>query len=162
MDYESDMTIDETGLDVEWLSQPKLMMDYGIHAADMRKRVDQAKEKMEVVRAELDREIRESPDLFGIVKITETVVANTIITAEAYQQASTTFIEAKYELDMAMTAVRAVDQRKAALENLVRLHGQQYFAGPQVPRDLSKEWEQKQRQRNVDAGVAKAMRRRTK
>jgi hypothetical protein len=29
--------------------------------------------------------------------------------------------------------------RKAALENLVQLHGQQYFAGPKMPRDLKEE-----------------------
>jgi len=34
-------------------------------------------------------------------------------------------------------------QRKDALENLVRLHGQQYFAGPKMPRDV--QWERQQK-----------------
>ena len=33
--------------------------------------------------------------------------------------------------------------RKAALENLVQLHGQSYFAGPSVARNLQKERERK-------------------
>ena len=48
-------------------------------------------------------------------------------------------------------------RQKTALENLVKLHGQQYFAGPSVPRDLSKEWERHERQKSVDAGVGKKL-----
>jgi hypothetical protein len=56
-----------------------------------------------------------------------------------------------------------VDHRKSALENLVKLHGQQYFAGPMVPRDLTHEWKNKQQQQKeeveVDKGIGKSMRR---
>jgi hypothetical protein len=159
LNYEKDVTIDESALDVEWLAQPKLMLTYGNHAAEKRKEVDLAKEKLDVVKAELDRKIRENPEIFGLPKITETVVQNTIIIQPEYKKASENYIETKYELDMAMSAVRAIDQKKQALENLVRLHGQQYFAGPKVPRDLSQEWINKQRQKQSDAKVAKAMRR---
>ena len=39
--------------------------------------------------------------------------------------------------------LKAFEQRKDALENLVRLHGQQYFAGPKIPRDLPSEMEKR-------------------
>jgi hypothetical protein len=159
LNYEKDVTIDEEGLDTEWLSQPRLMLTYGNHAAEKRKEVDIAKEKLDVVKAELDRKIRMEPSFFGLSKLTETVIQNTIIVQTKYTEASENYIEAKYELDMAMAAVRAIDQKKQALENLVKLHGQQYFAGPKVPRDLSQEWLDKQRQKQSDAKVAKAMRR---
>jgi hypothetical protein len=159
MNYDQDITIDESALDVEWLSQPKLMMGYGIHAAEKRREMDIAKEQLDVCKAELDRSIRENPEEFGISKITETVVSNTILTQEKYKIAAEFYIKAKYETDMSLAAVRAIDQKKQALENLVKLHGQQYFAGPKVPRDLSQEWLDRQRQKRSDVKVANAMKR---
>jgi hypothetical protein len=64
----------------------------------------------------------------------------------------------KYEAEVLQGAVNAVDHRKDALENLVRLHGLQYFAGPKVPRNLSEEREyREEQQKKVDAGVAKKL-----
>ena len=160
MNYEQDMTIDESALDIEWLAQPRLMMQYARHAAKTRLEAEQKKEKLDIVRAGLDKKIRVDPEKFGIVKLTESVVTSTIITQEEYTIANEEYLLAQYENNMAQGAVRAVEGKKTALENLVKLHGQQYFAGPSVPRDLSKEWVQHERQKNVDAGVSKKLKRR--
>lgn len=159
IDYESDVTIDETSLDVEWLEQPRLMLKYAREAAHARAEADKAKERLEVTRAELDRNIRHDPDGYGIGKITETVVQNTIVAEDAYRKAHEEFIDAQHEAEMARYAVRAMEQRKDALENLVRLHGQQYFAGPRVPRDLQRETEaaREARQKRVDKKVGARM-----
>jgi hypothetical protein len=153
MNYEKDMQIDESALDVEWLDQASLMMKYARNAANTRRDMDQAKEALDYVKARLDSEIRTDPDKFGITaKVTEATILNTILNQQDYKNANTRFIEAKYEADIAQGAVRAVDARKDALENLVRLHGQQYFAGPKVQRDLS--WERAERQKKINAGIA--------
>jgi hypothetical protein len=153
MDYEKDIQIDCDALDVEWLEQASLMLKYTRHLAKLRMELDQAKEELDVVKAELDKDIRTNPDDYDIDKITESVVENTIFLQKDYKLANKNIIQCKYEVDMAVGAVRAFEQRKDALENLVRLHGQQYFAGPRVPRDLSKEFEQHQRQQNVDKKI---------
>lgn len=153
MDYEKDIKIDETALDTEWLEQPRLMIQYSQYTAQAQKEMEYAKENLEVVRAELDKEIRSEPEKFDVNKLTETVVQNTILLQERYREANKEYLEARYEYEMAKNAIRAFDQRKDALENLVRLYGQQYFAGPNAPRDLSKEWEQKEKQRNADKRV---------
>jgi hypothetical protein len=92
------------------------------------------------------------------------VVTSTILTQDKYKEATEEFLQAKYEAKIASGASRAVDHRKSALENLVKLHGQQYFAGPMVPRDLTHEWKSRQQQlkeeEEVDRGVGKSMRRR--
>lgn len=139
MNYEDDIRIDEGALDVEWLEQPGLMMKYTRVSAQMRMESDLAKERLDVVRAQIDKEIRENPEKFGIEKITETVVLNTIVVDLRYRQKNKEYLEAKYEAELAMGAVRAFEQRKEALENLVRLHGTQYFAGPKMPRDITEE-----------------------
>ena len=153
MNYEQDIRIDEDALDVEWLDQPALFLKYSRHSALLEKEKDESKERLEFVKAELDRKIRLNPEKFGVEKITDKVVENTIILQLEYKQASEQFIQAKFEWTTARGAVDAFNQRKEALENLARLHGQNYFAGPKIPRDLHQEhtaW-----QNRIDANIAR-------
>lgn len=147
LNYEQDINISEHDLDVEWLEQPRLMIKYGENAARAKREADHAKEAVEVKKAELDRDIRADPEKYGISKITETVVQNTISLQDEYQEAMTKYINAKHEFDMARYAVQAMQDRKEALENLVKLHGQMYFAGPSAPRDLSNERQKREAER---------------
>ena len=159
MNYEQDITIDDSALDIEWLEQPRLFMKYARHSAEASRDLDKAKENLDIVKAEIDLKIRSNPEKYGLEKVTETAIQNTILTNKQYQETNQAMLDARYEAEMAKGAVRAMEQRKDALENLVRLHGQQYFAGPKVPRDLT--WERQERQKKVDAGIAgKMMRRR--
>jgi hypothetical protein len=43
--------------------------------------------------------------------------------------------------------------KKEALENLVQLFGQQYFAGPKMPRDLSKKRARKEQQKETNKSI---------
>jgi len=150
MNYEKDIEIDETSLDIEWLEQPKLFMQYSRHLADMRRRADETKQTLDIVRAEIDRDAREDPEKFQITgKVTEGAITSAVLTNDKYKKAYQDFLDAKYEMDMALSAVRAFEQRKDALENLVRLHGQEYFAGPRVPRDLHEEKEKRRKRLNA-------------
>jgi 5'-deoxynucleotidase YfbR-like HD superfamily hydrolase len=101
----------------------------------------------------LDKSVREDPEKYGIAKITETVVLNTIISQEEYKEAYHEFLEIQHEYNIAKAAVRAFAQRKDALENLVRLHGQQYFAGPRVPRNISEEREKFRSKNNTKVRI---------
>ena len=159
LNYENDTTIDPDSLDIEWLEQPKLMVAYAQHSARTRQQMEHGKERLDIVRAELDKEIRSEPNKFGIEKVTEGAINSTITTNEKFQEAQEEYRQAQYEFNMAQGAARAIDGKKDALENLVRLHGQQYFAGPQVPRDLSHEWKQKQEQRQSNQKVARSFKR---
>jgi hypothetical protein len=160
MNYEIDITIDEGALDVEWLEQPRLMLKYARNAAEARKALDEAKEKLDFVKADLDRKIRTDPEDYGLMKVTEPTVAAAIFTCDEYKEANKDYIQAKFDADIAQGATFAFNARKDALENLVRLHGQQYFAGPKIPRDLA--WEKKAHDEKVNAGIAsKLTRRRT-
>ncbi len=160
MNYENDIKIDHDALDLEWLEQPNLMMRYSKYQAQCALELDKAKERLEVTKADIDKQIRANPEKFDIGKITETVVSNTIITQPAYEAALKEMLDAKYEFDIARAAVNAIHGRKDALENLVRLHGMQYFAGPKMPRDLNKELERKQQQKTVDSGIGQRLKRR--
>ena len=59
----------------------------------------------------------------------------------------------KEELEYAELAFQEIAwTRKKSLENLVILHGQQYFAGPKMPRNISEEREIKQKSVNEKIG----------
>jgi len=157
--YEKEIEIDPEALDVEWLQQASLFLKYSEAAAQARREVDRLKEKLDVVRAKLDKEIRENPGAFGVKKITESVVSNTIAIQEAYREVYKELIDAKYEADLLGKVVLAFDQRKSALENLVRLYGQGYFAGPQEPRDINIEWERRIKDKMAQSKIKRRMRR---
>jgi len=146
LNYERDVSIDPDQLDTEWLEQPRLMLAYTKHEARCRRQYDTAKANLNVVEAEIDGDVRSNPDRYGIPKVTETAVKNAVIMSKEYKEAQEELREAEYELNMASAAVRSMYGKKDALENLVRLYGQNYFAGPKMPRDLSAEWERKQSQ----------------
>jgi len=158
MNYEADIRIDETALDLEWLEQASLMLKYTREQADTMKEEELAKERLDLVKAELDKEIRTNPESFDIVKITEGAIQAAILSHNKYQRASKELIDARYNNLVAKGAVRAFEQRKDALENLARLHGQQYFAGPKVPLDITREWEKKKKQERADRSVGKMTR----
>ncbi len=138
--YEQDVSIDETALDVEWLQQSNLMYKYARHQAETKKAMDEAKERLDFIKAKLEMDIRANPESYGLSKVTESAIASTILLQPEYQEVSKKYIEAKYENEVAAAAVRAIDQKRTALENLVKLLSVSYFAGPSAPRDLSLEW----------------------
>ena len=140
MKYERDVSIDPEALDTEWLKQAELMRKYASHAALAKKEMDEAKERLEVGKARIEMSIRKAPEEFGLSKATEGAIQSTILLQPEYQELFREYTEAKYENDIAIAAVRAIDQKKTALENLVKLLAASYFAGPKTPRDLTGEW----------------------
>ena len=157
MDYESDIRIDDTALDVEWLEQASLALRYGRHWAIRKRELTRAEEKIKVIRAELIAEANADP-----IKCCKKDKPNAA-DIEAYyrnhkrhKEAKEEWVKAQYELDMAEVAKNEFSfTRKAALENLVRLHGQQYFAGPSVPRDLAEQ--RATRERAVSGEIGKGL-----
>lgn len=155
MNYEKDIKIDETALDVEWLHQPRLALKYGMHYAECYKKVQQIEESIKVCRAELTKEANEKLD-----KPTAPNVESYYRTHPRHIALKQEWIEATYELNIADAAKKEIgNSRKLALENLVRLNGQNYFASPTMPRDLSYEAAQKETQKHADSKVGSAMKR---
>jgi hypothetical protein len=157
MNYEQDIRIDNSALDVEWLEQAALFMKYARHSAQTMRDLDEAKQALDVVKAELDLDIREHPEEHNVSKVTEGAIQSAIILSEKYKKSFKVYLESKFENDMASKAINAMNQRKEALENLVRLHSQSYFAGPKIPRDLA--WERDQKQKKANAQVGPMIRR---
>ena len=157
MNYEDDMRIDDTALDVECLDQGNLALRYGRIYTEAKKAVEEAEEEIKVIRSELIRDANEDPDKhLGIdVKPTGPNIEAFYRTHKDHKAVKQELIDLTYELNMAEIAKNEICfTRKAMLEALIRLHFQQYFAGPSVPRDLSFEAQKKRKQKKSDTGVA--------
>jgi len=135
--YTEELAIDTDALDVEWLMQPQLYMKWAELYVDAEMLYDKAKEKLEYVRAVLDNRVRSNPVIFtkSDKKPTEAQISGIVITDDEYIEASASYITAKRAFKNLGMALKAFEQRKNALENLVRLHGQSYFASPNCSTD---------------------------
>ena len=158
MGYEKDIIIDESNLDLECLDQPSLMLKYSRICADAHLEMEKAKQGVDLVRAQLDYQIRVNPDDYEItVKLTETVISGAITQQDPFIDAQKEYLEKRHDYEVLKGAVNAFEQRKTALELLIKLHGMQYFAGPSVPRNLVEQREQ--RSKKTNAGISSKMQR---
>lgn len=135
-------------LEEEWHLQPKMFRLYADRVAEARYKHETAKTDKEIAEAELervtaklDRLVRSSPEDYGLSgKTTEASIHNVIILQKKYHiaqlavfEAQRKINEAKHELDIADVAVKTLDHRKAALEDLVRLRLASYYSEPRAP-----------------------------
>ena len=132
-DFEKDLQIDKNYLHHEWLGQPVLFAKYANMAAEAREAMERAKQKLEVTRSEIDANVRKRPADFGVDKTTENAVASAVIKTELFQSAQEEVNQARLNFNILSNAVTAFEQRKYALENLVRLFLANYWAKPAEP-----------------------------
>ncbi len=138
---DSILAIDKDRLDVEWLNQPLNFYKFSKRLAKKRALADEAKGNLDLVEAEVDKDIRANPRKYGFGKddrVTESAISAAKKESEEYQAALKQLNEAKYEVDLAFAMVTAMSHKKDALENLVRLHGQDYFASPRGEGDAAR------------------------
>lgn len=136
--YEEDLAIDPDYLDAEFMNHPTVFMKYAAASARASKKAKMAEERLKTLRSQLIKDANENPDgtLGKGIKANAQIVEAFYRCDEDYKKAKKAMIEAQFEADLLNNAVFAFQARKSALENLVRLHGQEYFSTPQEPRDL--------------------------
>jgi hypothetical protein len=161
MNYERDMKIDETSLDVEWLEQANLALRYGKHWAVCNKRVLELDERIKVIRAELVAEANSDPErCCNKEKPNAADIEAYYRNHRRHKRAKEEWVQAQFELDIATVAKNEISfTRKAALEQLVALFLGNYFAGPKVPRNLTEQREVFQKK--INAKIASSLKRRT-
>ncbi|MCP4763006.1 MAG: hypothetical protein GY870_14605 [archaeon] len=137
MSYETDLLIDEHALDLEWLHQSSKFMKYSEKAAQADREKKKAKEALDITKAEIDKSIREEAKNNG-EKVTEKVVEGRVMLHPDYHKAYDALIEAEYEYSIFISAVKAMEQRKSALENLVKLLIGGYFSIPTQKKEEEK------------------------
>lgn len=135
---EKDFTIEPDALDVEWLRQPRIRLKYGELSAETKKKARDLKQKVKHISAVISKEIREDKTIKE--RITDSFLQMNIELDSRYQEVVDELSKAIYEDDVISGRLQAVDDKKSALENEVRMWIGNYFAGPKTPRDLKKEF----------------------
>lgn len=127
------LSIDENALDEAWLQQASLMHQYSVKLANARLELDDAKNALELARAKVAKKVRRNPKAFGCDgRLTESFVTDAVLLNSEFIEAQERVGEAKHTVDIVNAAVTALDHKRKALESLVYLHGQNYFAEPRV------------------------------
>jgi hypothetical protein len=135
MDFENDLSIDKYALDNEWAKQAHLYHKWSILLAEAERVRDKTEENIDIVKAELDLAIRSDPSTFGLGKITESVVNSAIIINKKYQSALDDYNQLKYNTKVIQSAIKSLEHKKYALDNLVRLFLSEYYLKEAPPQD---------------------------
>lgn len=122
----SRLLIDEYDLVEECKKQPALYEEASTDFAQIKAEAKKAKSFLEFTKAKLERSIRHDPERYDLGKITETVVAATVIVQDEYQDAVTKLREAEELSDSIQACVLAVEQRKSMIRDLVTLFDRDY------------------------------------
>lgn len=144
-DFETDLELDPMSLDVEWIDQSKLYMQYAEACAHAVKMEQKKHERVKTIRSELILEANEGGEkLIGIKPTVSTIEAWYRIQPK-YKEAKKEWHEAEYSANLFKSALTALTNKKVALENLVRLWLGEYFSGPKTPRDIESIMQKKSR-----------------
>jgi hypothetical protein len=142
-----DLSIDPESLDTECVRQVDLFMKWCERSIEARAAVEDAKILLDTKTSEVDLRIRRRPEKYGLDKVTDPGIKATVLTHPDYLRAMKTYHEARDTAAYLEKAVLAMEMKKRMLDNLITLHGQQYFAGPATPRDLGNVWKRQQEER---------------
>lgn len=156
-----DIEIDPAGLDVEAVRQADLFFKWGELYAKAKAKFDAAQADLEILECKMQMSARTNPDHFGIEKITEAGIQAAVRGHSRFAEAHANMQKLRYRADLLRHAVASMEQKKRMIEVLITLHGQEYFAGPSVPRNLVSEWAQHQKrvgERVLAREVSKARR----
>ena len=142
--FQQDKEINPSQLDLECTLQADRFFHWAKAAVAASHEVDRARLYLDAISAQLEVACRQNPGNFGLVKATDAAVDAGIKNHLKYQEAVEQLNEARKDSKLLDAAVSTLEQKKRMLEMLVVLHGQQYFAGPSVPRDLVSTWKKHQ------------------
>lgn len=123
--FEDDISIDLDNLHEEWRAHAQTRYKYASHVSYLDKVLRKIGEEIATVKAKLIKECKTANAKATVQQIDAFCIENKDHIAVRNKQ-----IQAEYELGMIKNALRAFDDRKAALENEVKLWTANYFSFP--------------------------------
>ncbi len=126
--------INELELDKECVRLPSDYLKYAYQAAEAKQGASQCKADLDVVESDLRRRIRDTPGKYGIEKVTESALSDTVLLQPDYREALRKMQKVQHRVELASAVVWALEHKKKALVMLVDLHGMGYFSNPKISR----------------------------
>lgn len=120
MDYNTITNIDESRLEKEWVGQADRYMEVVQAEAQAARTVDELKEKLEVTEATVGKRIRDERAAAG-AKCTEKEIEGLLVLDKGVANVRAELRQAEYDALIVRGARTAMEHRRSALENLVKL-----------------------------------------
>lgn len=146
-DYKKDTTIDHNDLEGQWIEQGSIFMYYGEAHADAIETRDADKQRLDLVAAELDEEIRNNWSDFSENKMTEASVKAKILQHARYKKAQKLLNNANHNVNVLASAKTALEHKKKGLENLVSLKIGGFYSEPKIKAARQKEVHKAQKEK---------------
>jgi len=121
------LPIDMNDLEGEWIRQPSMYVEVGQWCAELRRDAKQAKQHAEFVYSQTLLDVLNDPNHAGLPKITEAANKAYILTVQDYRDVQDAANEAERQANDSQRLLEALEQRKAALRDLVRLYVHEYY-----------------------------------
>lgn len=145
--------IDKHRLHLEWERQPKLFHAAAEKLAEADSEVDRLKGIMELVKAEIELEVRREPTSFGIKgRVTDSAIEKIVIVDKRYQDAQEDYFTERRLARKLKAEVDYLSHRKTAIEYLSKLRIQDYFADPRIGEDEREDGNARLRERAARPG----------
>lgn len=124
--------VDKYALDREYVTQVDLRKEYCRKAAESNEEHRRSEGRLKVIEAEVKAEIRKDPASFGVDKATEDSIKSAMILDSRYQDALDEEITAEKEKNMHIGFLKVLDDRKSAIENLLKMVLGEFYAHPKM------------------------------
>ena len=128
---ETELQIDRNALDDELVHQPSKFLQASRDYAEALSVRDQAKQDVEVSKAEASLRIRRQCEQDG-EKVTEAIIAARVETDKKCRQAVTTYLDSKKACEEALALKEAFMQRSYVLKDLAALYIAGYYGSDSV------------------------------
>ena len=139
-ELENDRTIDPSQLDIEAVQQAETYSKWAERAVIAAAHVETLEFEFSALQADLQIQARGQPVKAGCKAPTEESFKAWVAAHPKVREAQERIIEARKEESLLKAATASLHMKKQMLELLGQLHGQQYCAGPGVPRNLMEAW----------------------
>ncbi len=135
-----DVSLEPSQLDVECVRQADTFFKYAEAEIAAKAEADRESQALDTLEAQLQLRARKEPEAFGLTTTTEGAIKAGVYAHPKYIAQTARVYAAKRAAGLADAATKAMEMKRKMLELLVLLHGQEYFAGPSVPRSLVDAW----------------------
>lgn len=142
-EYKQDLDIDQNSLDREFIRQPNLYMKYSELFIQADREAKDAKERLEVVKAQLYSDIIKREEK----KPTENMIQSWIALSDIFQKAQRAYYDKRYEADILASAVKSFEHKRSSLENLARLWIGSYYSSPKQTSEVKETIQEKRSER---------------
>ena len=132
MDFNKELEIDLHHLDEAWMDLPQLTEEWNSKAVEADIAAMNGKNELDDTKAFHDQKIRETPENYGLSKITEGTIASAIANHPDVVRVSSNYYETLSYSKRIKSKCASIATKEKALQGLTKLYEAGYFASKPI------------------------------